>query len=382
MKLTKSLFMLCAAGLSLCACNSDDIKPSFEKEGAVEITIVPPTTFTRATDKAASGEDGATIKVTGDMYVTLKDGSGSKTKKIASGAATKSVKFWGVSNPKSVVVTMNGGQESYETTLITASSTKTISYVDEGDAPQSDEVYFSLQAAPNSIPVYGMTEEFTLTNEVETNNGTNYQMYTTTVNLKIPVARLEVSVKRTSASTAFSELDLKGVYLDNIKSTDGSAFLDYKHPNDISTTVNGQTPAILFDTHEPVIDFTAANAIAPASNVYSYNFYGWDGNSSTKDAYNNPQVKLYFSNVVAAVGGEAVPVNQYAIIKKFKNTSDEEITLQNGKIYYIKDINLIDTNVGPVESGDELEYAVEVTVVEAQWTVALTTGEWAQPVIP
>jgi hypothetical protein len=369
--------MLCAAGLSLCACNSDDIKPSFEKEGAVEITIVPPTTFTRATDQAASGEDGATIKVTGDMYVTLKDGSGSKTKKIASDAVTKSVKFWGVNNPQSVVVTMNGGQESYETTLITASSTNAISYLDETGASKSDNVNFSLQAAPSSIPVYGKTTDFKLTDEVETNNGTNYQMYTARVELEIPVARLEVSVKRTSASTAFSKLDLKGVYLDNIKPTDGGSFLNYKHPNDNSTTVSGQNVAILYDTHETVIAFTAANAIAPASNVYSYNFYGWDGDPSTQAAYNNPQVKLYFSNVVAAAGGQPVPVNQYAIIKKFKNSSDEEITLQNGKIYYIKNINLIDTNVGPVESGDQLEYAVEVTVVEAQWTVALTTGEWA-----
>lgn len=377
MKLTKSLFMLCAAGLSLCACNSDDIKPSFEKEGAVEITIVPPTTFTRATNQEASGADGATIKVTGDMYVTLTDGSGSKTKKISSGAATKSVKFWGVNNPQSVVVTMNGGQESYTTTQIITSNTKAISYLDESDASHSDEVTFNMQAAPSSIPVYGKTSDFTLTDEVETNNGTNYQMYTTSVELEIPVARLEVSVKRTSASTAFSKLDLKGVYLDNIKPTDGGSFSNYKHPEDNSTTVNGQTPAILYDTHE-VIDFTAANAIAPASNVYSYNFYGWDGQESTKSAYNNPQVKLYFSNVVAAVDQPAVPVNQYAIIKKFKNSSDQEITLQNGKIYYIKDINLIDTNVGPVESGDQLEYAVEVTVEEAHWTVALTTGEWAQ----
>lgn len=377
MKLTKSLFMLCAAGLSLCACNSDDIKSSFEKEGAVEITIVPPTTFTRATDQAASGENGATIKVTGDMYVTLTDGSGSKTKKISSGAAAKSVKFWGVNNPQSVVVTMNGGQESYASTLITASSTKPISYSDEAGDPQSDNVNFNLQAAPASIPVYGKTTEFNLTDEVETNNGTNYQMYTTTVDLEIPVARLEVSVKRTSASTAFSELDLKGVYLDNIKPTDGGSFTNYRHPVDNSTTVNGQDQAILYDTHETVINFTVENAKAPVSNVYSYNFYGWDGQPSTKAAYNNPQVKLYFSNVVAAAGQPAVPVNQYAIIKKFKNSSDEEITLQNGKIYYIKDINLIDTNVGPVESGDQLEYAVEVTVEEAHWTVALTTGEWA-----
>ena len=377
MKLTKSLFMLCAAGLSLCACNSDDIKPSFEKEGAVEITIVPPTTFTRATNQAASGADGATIKVTGDMYVTLTDGSGSKTKKISSGAATKSVKFWGVNNPQSVVVTMNGGQESYTTTQIITSNTKAISYLDESDASHSDDVTFNMQAAPSLIPVYGKTTVFTLTDEVETNNDKNYQMYTATVQLEIPVARLEVSVKRTSASTAFSELDLKGVYLDNIKPTDGGIFSNYKHPEDNSTTVNGQTPAILYDTHE-VIDFTAANAIAPASNVYSYNFYGWDGDPATKAAYNNPQVKLYFSNVVAAVDQPAVPVNQYAIIKKFKNTSDEEITLKNGMIYYIKDIILMDTNVGPVESGDQLEYAVEVTVEEAHWTVALTTGEWAQ----
>ena len=65
MKTLKSLLMLCA-GLSFCACNSDN-EPQFpEGEGAVTIKIVNPTT--RAI-KPTSGN--AEITVTGDITIKL-----------------------------------------------------------------------------------------------------------------------------------------------------------------------------------------------------------------------------------------------------------------------------------------------------------------------
>ena len=67
MKLTKSLFMLCAAGLSLCACNSDEnVNQLPDGVGMVEVKVYSPETKT-----VTSGSDGATIVVSGDIIVTL-----------------------------------------------------------------------------------------------------------------------------------------------------------------------------------------------------------------------------------------------------------------------------------------------------------------------
>ena len=375
MKTLKSLLMLCA-GLSFCACSSDDEVPTLAKEGAVEVTIVPPTTRT-----VGDGSGNvSTIKVVGDMYVTLEYNGNSVTKKIAQSEATKVVKFWGVTNPTKVSVSMNGGQLDYSSVSITNNTTISKSYVDEEEQAQTDSnVSFNMQAAPANIPVYGEVEgvgagKIELKDRVESHEGDNYQMYDATVTLKIPVARLEVSAKRLAESTLFQTLNLKGAYLDNIKPTNGGAFTDYKHPLDVSTTVNGQTSAILYDTHETPIPFVGADVTAPGnSQYYVYNFYG---KANAEDAnYENPEVKLYFTNVTAKTG--TVPANQYAIINSYKNAQSQVISLENGKVYRITDITLADSNVGPVESGDELAYAVEVTVEEAVWSVETTTGVWA-----
>ena len=374
MKLRKGLFMLCA-GLSLCACSSDDETSVLDKEGAVEVTIVPPVAA-RALTNGSTGANNQ-IKVTGDMYVSLTDANGTKTKKIASSEGIKKVKFWGVTTPQKVVVKMFGGEESYASVDITSSLTKTMTYKDSSDATQTDDVTFNMQADPTNIPAYGETSTITLSTRVETEEGQSYQMYDASVQLTIPVARLEVSAKRLSASSAFAQLDLKGVYLDNIKPQGNGSFTNYKHPSDNSTTVEGQTNAILSDTHNSVIPFTAESAIAPLNNqFYAYNFYGWDGDAGSENSYKNPEVKFYFTNVTGANGN--IPANQYAIIKKYKNEQGNYITLQNGKIYRIQNIELSDSNVGPVESGETIAYAVEVTVAEAVWTIETTTGEWAQ----
>ena len=69
MKLRKGLFMLCA-GLSLCACSSDDGNQFPEGTGRVEVRIVPPTTA-RAITNGTSGGNDSSIKLTGDYEVTL-----------------------------------------------------------------------------------------------------------------------------------------------------------------------------------------------------------------------------------------------------------------------------------------------------------------------
>ena len=65
MKTLKSLLMLCA-GLSFCACNSDNEPQLPEGKGAVTIKIVDPSTRT-----ITNGSGNQQITVEGDIYVTL-----------------------------------------------------------------------------------------------------------------------------------------------------------------------------------------------------------------------------------------------------------------------------------------------------------------------
>lgn len=224
MKTLKSLFMLCA-GLSFCACSSDNEPQLPEGAGAVEVTIVPPTT--RATT-GTSGDHNDNVAVTGDVYVTLTATTGGGTIKIPSGefSSSATVKFWNVTGPTQVEVSMNGGRSSYTDINITDNTTVTTYTVGlDGGSTTPENKTIDMQALPNAIPVYGIatTAAGTLeeTSDVETNEGTSYKMWKATIKLEIPVARLEVSVKRNANSTVFSDLKVSGVYLDYIKPTMG-----------------------------------------------------------------------------------------------------------------------------------------------------------------
>ena len=125
MKLTKSLFMLCAAGLSLCACNSDDIKDQMpEGNGAITVKVtLPETRATVGATTGAAGEDKVTVE--GDIYVKLTAAKGGGIQKVAAG---NEVTFWGIEGPTMVEAFINGG--SYVNTnkpeINTSSNTETI----------------------------------------------------------------------------------------------------------------------------------------------------------------------------------------------------------------------------------------------------------------
>lgn len=381
MKLTKSLFMLCAAGLSLCACNSDDDVAQLEGLGAVEVTIVPPTT--RATI-GTTGNNDEKVAVTGDVYVTLTATTGGGTIKIDADDFTTSeiVKFWNVTNPTKVEVSMNGGVANYDNINITEKSTKTTYNVGFGNTTIQETKTIDMQAAPASIPVYGVATSdgggLTLTSDVETNEGKSYKMWKATIKPEIPVARLEVSVTRTSASTVFSTLNVAGVYLDNIKPTGATQHTNYYSSKDAAYnaqsnptgTATGVSAAILEDPYEQAVSFNTSGARIPESGkVFAYNFYGSDESGKV------PQFKIYFTN--AASSTQTIPAKQYAIISSYKLTADgEPIALENGHIYRVKDIILSDLNVQPDESGADLAYAVSVVVEQAEWTIKDVTGVW------
>lgn len=372
MKLTKSLFMLCAAGLSLCACNSDEKELFPEGTGTVEIRIVPPTVATRAVGSFTENSDAA-LTVTGIYTVTLDAVSGGGViddfdPKTADGGVAK---FTGVVGPRSVTVSLNGGLKSSTTTLADLNP-----------------------IAANSVPAYGETSTFT--------PDVANKKYTANVVMAIPVARLEVGeISFTNTDSKFTNLTVAGVYLDNLRTVGGSYV---RNGNTANFTAN-ENPVITdfyFAAGNPIKEYGVDNPntgnaeiaytsgglgdavsadllTSSLSGVYTYNFYGAtpgsvEPNATYSTAFDkNPHFKICFSETQLNNEGGTMP--RYAMITKFKKDG-KYIALENGKIYKVTAAQLTPQNIVDDEDGATVEYTVEVTVQEATWTIEEVTGEW------
>lgn len=390
MKFSKSLF-LAFAGLGLFACSNEEVVENNqlpEGVGAVTINIQSPA-MSRAIE---GGTSETTVTVKGGITITLDADTGDGTINLSAEQLGKqsSVTFWNVKNPRSVTVTMNGGKASYAS-----------------DAP----TVFS--GDPAAVPAYGYTENnFTLTGntaspgdkggtDYETGNkpddaNKTYQLYTATVQLAIPVARLEVSgiqhviageheVGVEEGKCAYKKLTIAGVYLDNVYATGsgvtyaGGAFpcatgapTDYSYGG-----TNGTGTAAILKDAATVTDFLTVNQTWPedAGKAYAYYFYGADG------ADNLPKFKIYFSDSESQDATSPLPAPRYAMITSYKQTSENgggQITkFEPGHIYRITSAKLTDENIIGDEGGNTL-YGVEVTVVEAEWTVETIDADWAK----
>ncbi len=386
MKLTKSLFMLCAAGLSLCACNSDEnVNQLPDGVGMVEVKVYSP-----ETKAVTTGSSDGTIQVTGDITVTLyadfMDSTGTNRtateKSVVLNAGNNTAKFWNVKNPSKVTASVNGGIDSYSTTLITQSD--------------KDATGGNLQADPANIPAYGEAQPGLSNNsqapnlkggdadeKVNANEGDDsktYQVYTANITMKIPVARLEVSGLSLKSGSAYTSLALDGVYLDKITTngptwnTDGFKTFE-SDPQDYAFTAGAGTgvEAILKD---PVgEDFVSGTY--PATGVYAYNFYGapeeTDDTEANATAY-NPSFKMYFRTGTKNPDNVIYP--RFAFIKKFKDEDGDPVVLENGNVYKIIAAELSDENIIGDEGGNTL-YGVDVTVQKASWTVQTIKADWA-----
>ena len=401
MKMNKFM-MLGIAGLAFAACsNEEELTSQFpEGTGAVTIKIAAPT----VTKAIAAGHDADVEVVPADdsnVIITL-TGSNSYEETItltkAQWTAQQEVTFWNVEKPELVTVTMNDGKKTYTTT-------------DLVETP-------ALQAVEN-VPAYGETKVFTLTDKTgKPTNGdyeagadaddvnTTYQLYSATVKMAIPMARLEVSgikhvraTEHAAADCKYQTLTIAGVYLDNVIAngagvayTEGKGFSvasgtsdDYcfdgtngTGTGDEAVLKNAATEANFGGT-----DFLAVDNVWPAANnVFGYNFFGADG------ANKLPKFKIYFDTSVAKDSSKPLPAPRYAMITKYwKEVPDEEnvgstkrqeiIKFEPGHIYRVTSAELSDENIIGDEGGNTL-YGVEVTVTEATWTVETINADWAQ----
>ena len=379
----KSLIMFSAAALAFAACSNDeDVKmPAGFSDGTGAITVKVVNPATRAITNASSG---STITVGGgDITVTLYNTSNEEIDKAVIPAAevgTAVVKFWNVQDPGEITVSRNGGVADYSAVSIIETSP-------------------NMQAAPEEIPVYGSTKTFTPTTDNESpalsdaddiidGENTNeadktkkFQMYAATVEMEIPVARLEVSGikhivtgKHEADDCKFATLSIDGVYLDNVKPTGAGVLTDYAFEVGAGTGI----PAILKDAVEALNnDFMAADAVWPANDqVYAYNFYAPAKDDEQATAASNPKFKIYFKNATGS--DEAVTAPRYAVIENYLDaTTQQPVVMKAGHIYRVVGGELTDDNITGGEDGETL-YGITVTVVEAQWQAVELTADWAE----
>lgn len=388
MKINK-LFLLGLAGLAFTACSSDEDVTTQSGlpagKGAISVKIVNPA-VTRALTGTTPGASGSAISVKGDLVVSLYEKNNlttpAQTLTIDADEVTNTteLKFWNVTNPGKITVSINDGRNSYENVDIT-----------------------DMQDLPAAIEAYGETTAFTKTNETgspnlsndgKTEEGANdgddtkvYQMYEASITMAIPVARLEVSgITHVTHAGApddvceYAKLTIAGAYLDDLCQYGGSYSNgtysaatnvgDYCWLENQKPSLGTGATAILKD--EITGDETARSFLTgtwPANGeAFAYNFYA----SGT-----NPIFKIYFDKSEGASTSEPRPAPRFAMITKYVDKQGGDVTFENGKIYRITSAELSDKNIIGDEEGNTL-YGVTVTVTEAEWSIVDINAEWKQ----
>jgi len=387
-------FMLGLAGLAFAACNNEEdaVNNSFpDGTGVVSVKLINPALTRTITDPTEGTAGTTTIPITGNLTISLYEASdvtggvpnGGATPKTITIAAddvsnTTALKFWNVTEPGLITVSINGGEKSYASTAIETTA---------------------LQSAPASIPAYGETTDFTLTgdtdspviaNDDKTEQGAEegdqnktYQLYTASVNMAIPVARLEVSgithVTHTGAPDdvcEYTTLTIAGAYMDNLytkggtysetddKYSDATVTQDYcwDEDGDLGTGID----AVLKDAipGEASARSFLTGTWPTEGDAFAYNFYAGS---------ENPVFKIYFDTSVGS--GDPRPAPRFAMVTKYVDADGDEVTFENGKIYRITKAELADGNIIGDEGGNTL-YGVVVTVTEDTWSIVDIDAVW------
>ena len=355
--------MLCAAGLSLCACNSDDIKDQMpEGRAAISIKVALPNT--RAEVSPTGGEEGEEkVALEGIIYVRLTATNGGGVKAVnGEGVAT----FYGIEGPSKVEAFVNGGKYVYD-------HKPAINTSNDSDTDFSDgDDNYNMQAEASGVPAYGYVDITSghLTQNSELYQGVSYQMYEATVTMNILVARVEYTVTYDFESSKFNNLDFQGAYLDNIKATPSATEYDYRHANDVNseykTTATG-SEAILYDYPQNAIAVEGQSGSLPDDDiVYAYNIYEYDA----------PHFKLWFNG--ATSNTDYVVPYQYAVVNSYN--SGDLTTFKAGTIYRVTLNDLTQENLATKEDGtlDGIKYGIDVIEKQAKRDVANVNGSWSQ----
>lgn len=377
MKKNYFAFAALAAAMVLASCNKDEgnDNPKFDGIGAVSIKIQNPGILTRTVEDPTSGNEP--VKIGGTLTVTLIHNDGETMSiEIAPNLIDNNTPliFWNVKNPQKITASINGGVADYSNVAIT------------GGIPE-------LQVLPANIPAYGEVgkNDITLTDQSASPDLTNsttqtgassgdekktYQMYEASIQMSIPVARLEVSgithvthPDEEEDECKYAALTINGVYMDGLKATGGATGLTDYCWDGTSNTGTG-IAAILKDVINGTNgdNFLESGTWPAERKTFAYNFY---------TGASNPTFKIYFGHAEAAEGADPVLSPRYAMIEKYVDQNGASVTMQAGHIYRITKAELKDKHILGDEGGETV-YGVTVTVTEATWSVVDIDAEWKE----
>ena len=337
MKSIKYIAALAGAAAMLAGCQKETSGTGTDTPDGpamLEVTVaLPEPVFSKAMNPESTEDN---VEITSTISLKLTYGAASdqtQTAELTYSQGYGTAVFYDITEPKLIEAWINGGDLLSDEVSIVAVSP-------------------AMQALPASIPAYGSSDQFAQNGEImNPANSESYIRYTTTVQLEIPVARIEVSGISHKAHAGvddvceFSALNISGVYLDNIYLTPGAA------------ERSG----------------TGAGTVWPADGqAYGYNFYPSEQDGSEY----LPKLKIYFTGAVSSDPAKPFTNPRYAIVSRYKTAEGAEITrFEPGCIYRITDASLIDDNIQGSESGEE-QYAVEVTVVMAEWSLQNISVDW------
>ena len=340
MKISK-YFMVAAASIMMFGCAKNDNNGLDNSEPvAFSVKIVKPEALTKATGNFTEADGEGNILVCNDVTITLKDADGGtiQTAQVEDidNLSDDTYTFWNVERPTSVEVSINGGVESYENL----------------DAVDGE---------PASMPAFGKTTSITyeglkaydetLAGNDGGEEGMSYSNYVATVNVRIPVARLEMGgIQHVvgEGGSLFDNLKFLSVEVRN-----AGASGEYSEANSVFEAV-GENVQNLTDAVNA--DFLANGVVFPTTGCYVYNFF--------VSADKQPEVAFNFSTL----NGEET-VNLYAVVDHFVDGDGSEIAnFEAGKIYQIKKIEIEDRDLSTDPSGEDA-ISVTVTVEVKDWEI-------------
>ena len=348
MKISK-YFMVAAASIMMFGCaKNDENKPNLADEGpvALSISLVNDGFGSKA---AVNPSEGTSVKLDRSAIEVQLDATGDAAGKWESltltddaennnGTATKM--YYDVSDLKKVEVAVNGQRESLTENDLTP-------YYEAGGASDQDGLGTPIEAA--KIPVYASTDvfDFSGTTTMDSETQEVYNLYEATVNVTIPIARLEFSnIKHVTheedvpclfKTIAFNKIE---IFKEGTKNYTDEDLLVDEIISDVTDFTIGAYPA----------------AVGEQAKCYAFNIFP-----------GMPKVRFGFMVTTDEI---TEPEQFYAFVTKFKKQgSDEEITtFEKGKIYRISNMTITDENIIPSETGNT-NLAVEVTVTVQDWTV-------------
>ena len=347
MKISKYL-LVAAASVMMFGCAKDDNKVNLADEGpvALSISLVNDGFGSKA---AVNPSEGTSVKLDRSAIEVKLDATGDAAGKWESltltddaennnGTATKM--YYNVSDLKKVEVAVNGHDVTFAENDLTP-------YYEAEGASDQDGLGTPIEAA--KIPVYASTDEFTFSGTTTTDPVTQevYNLYEATVNVTIPIARLEFSdIKHVThdgespclfSTIAFNKIELFDRETEDYASED---LLVDEIITDVNNFKEGAYPV----------------AVEEQAKCYAFNIFPG-------------MTKVRFGFMVTTEENSE-PAQYYAFITKFKKQDDntEIRTFDAGKIYRISNMTITDENIVPSETGNT-NLAVEVTVTVQDWTV-------------